>query len=119
MKKLVVSICALSAVLLTGCATQPVTPMKSNTAVVTTNVDNRQRVSDAELTQRVNSAYMQRKFFASNDVNSWPVHVETKDGVVWLTGTVTSKHDARHLVRTAKSVDGVSHVKAKLRVARA
>jgi len=49
--------------------------------------------------------------FGDKDIEYWPVSVETKNGVVYLTGTVdtsTQKTNIENLVKTIKGVKSVN-----------
>jgi len=54
---------------------------------------------------------------ASKGVSGTDVSVETKDGVVWLSGTAATKAEKDRTVAKAKAIEGVKSVNAtKLRV---
>jgi hypothetical protein len=68
--------------------------------------------ADSSITQRVESALAQDSALARMDIK-----VETRDGVVSLTGFVRSIEDAARAGGLAQEVPGVSAVRNDLRVA--
>jgi hyperosmotically inducible protein len=62
-------------------------------------------LSDSAITAKVKTALIAKK-----DLKSMHIHVETRNGVVTLTGSVPSKDQADAAVEAAKGVDGVKDV---------
>ncbi|CAD6517831.1 BON domain-containing protein [Paraburkholderia metrosideri] len=54
---------------------------------------------------------------AAKNVKSTHIHVKTRQGVVWLTGSVPSADDKSAAEEVVKDVKGVSSVKNHLKVA--
>ncbi|ASW01137.1 BON domain-containing protein [Paraburkholderia aromaticivorans] len=54
---------------------------------------------------------------AAKNVKSTHIHVKTRKGVVWLTGSVPSSDDKAAAEEVVKAVKGVSSVKNHLKVA--
>jgi osmotically-inducible protein OsmY len=71
-------------------------------------------LKDAYTTAKVKSTILKEKLFGSKAVEYWPVHVETKDSVVYLTGKVSSAAEKNNLIQVTKSVSGVSAVKSAI-----
>ncbi|MBA2649549.1 MAG: BON domain-containing protein [Legionella sp.] len=86
------------------------------------NVDNlavkfsRAPLSDSFITAKVKSNFMKEKMFGTQNIRVWPVKVETKDAVVYLTGTVHSKREKNMLIHLANQVKGVKSVVSSLTV---
>jgi hyperosmotically inducible periplasmic protein len=69
------------------------------------------RVGDDEITARVKGALM-----AENATNAPQIEVETRSGVVQLSGFVESDDVQEDVIRTARNVDGVAEVRNDLTV---
>jgi hyperosmotically inducible protein len=69
-------------------------------------------VGDAAITSAVKA-----KFLADTAVSGLKIDVDTSNGVVTLTGNVSSKAEAERAVTMARSTEGVSRVINNLRVA--
>ena len=70
-------------------------------------------VGDAAITSAVKA-----KFLADTTVSGLKIDVDTKDGVVTLTGNVSSRAEADHAVMMARTTDGVTKVVDNLKVVR-
>jgi hyperosmotically inducible protein len=70
-----------------------------------------QHVDDGTITTKVKADLLTAK-----NVKSTHIHVKTRKGVVWLTGTVPSSEDKSAAADVAKNVDGVDSVKNHLKV---
>jgi hyperosmotically inducible protein len=70
-----------------------------------------QHVDDGTITTKVKADLLTAK-----NVKSTHIHVKTRKGVVWLTGTVPSPEDKSAAADVAKNVDGVDSVKNHLKV---
>jgi hyperosmotically inducible periplasmic protein len=71
-----------------------------------------QKVDDSAVTAKVKTELLSAK-----DVKSTHIHVKTKQGVVWLTGTVPTAEDKTAAEETVKNVSGVASVKNRLKIA--
>jgi len=71
----------------------------------------RQYIDDTAITTKIKAALV-----ADSQVKATQVSVETKDGVVQLSGTVDSKKAESEALRVANQVDGVKSVKDLLSV---
>jgi hyperosmotically inducible protein len=84
------------------------------------NVDNlsikasKEPLKDVYTTAKVKSSFLKEKLFGSKAIEYWPVKVETKDSVVYLTGKVSSIEEKRNLIHLAKRVSGVSKVNSAI-----
>lgn len=73
-----------------------------------------QKVDDATITTKVKAELLNSK-----TVKSQHVHVKTRNGVVWLTGTVPSAQDKASATDVVTAISGVSSVKNHLKVSAA
>lgn len=70
-----------------------------------------QHVDDATLTTKVKSTLL-----ATDGLHSTHIHVKSRNGTVWLTGSVPVRAEKAVAVRATLGVDGVKHVRDHLRV---
>jgi hyperosmotically inducible protein len=70
-------------------------------------------LSDAGITTKVKS-----KFLGDTDVPGLKIDVDTKDGVVTLTGTVETAAEKQRAMELAKATDGVKSVVDRIKVAK-
>lgn len=70
-------------------------------------------LSDAGITTKVKS-----KFLGDTDVPGLKIDVDTKDGVVTLTGTVETAAEKQRAMELAKNTDGVKSVVDRIKVAK-
>ena len=71
-----------------------------------------QHVDDSTITTKAKADLL-----AAKNVKSTHIHVKTRKGVVWLTGTVPSADDRSAAEEVVQAVKGVSSVKNHLKVA--
>jgi hyperosmotically inducible protein len=70
-----------------------------------------QHVDDGTITTKVKADLL-----AAKNVKSTHIHVKTRKGVVWLTGTVPSSDDKAAAAEVTQNVNGVESVKNHLKV---
>jgi osmotically-inducible protein OsmY len=70
-----------------------------------------QHFDDGTITTKVKADLL-----ASKDVKSAHIHVQTRQGIVWLSGTVPSADDKAAAEDVAQNVSGVAGVKNHLKV---
>lgn len=70
-----------------------------------------QHISDGTVTTKVKAALMTAK-----DVKSTHIHVKTRRGIVWLTGTVPTSDEKTRAEEVTAGVTGVHEVKNRLKV---
>jgi hyperosmotically inducible protein len=77
-----------------------------------------QILSDTMITAKIKGLLLKNKLVNEKEAeaNPWPIHIETKNGVVFITGTVANNDQKEQVIKTAKMVDGVKSVKADLRL---
>jgi hyperosmotically inducible protein len=71
---------------------------------------------DLMLTAKVKGVLLKHEYLNGGETNLWPVQVEAHNGVVYLSGNVTSKAQKQELIELVKSVDGVKSVKSDIKV---
>ncbi|SMG56110.1 BON domain-containing protein [Paraburkholderia susongensis] len=71
-----------------------------------------EHIDDGTITTKVKADLL-----AAKNVKSTHIHVKTRKGVVWLTGSVPSSDDKSAAEEVVQSVKGVSSVKNHLKVA--
>jgi len=70
-----------------------------------------QHISDGTVTTKVKAALM-----TANDLKSTHIHVKTRRGIVWLTGSVPTSDEKTRAEQVAAGVDGVHEVKNRLKI---
>lgn len=65
---------------------------------------------DAAITTEIKSKLIAEKLFGDVPVSAITVHVDTKNGVVHLTGTAKNKDQVSNVEKVAKTVKGVDKV---------
>lgn len=73
-----------------------------------------QHISDGTITTKVKAALMTAK-----DVKSTHIHVKTRRGIVWLTGSVPTSDEKSRAQQVVEGIDGVHKVKNRLKVSEA
>lgn len=73
-----------------------------------------QHISDGTITTKVKTALMTAK-----DLKSMHIHVKTRRGTVWLTGSVPTSDEKTRAQQVAEGVTGVHQVKNRLKVSAA
>lgn len=71
---------------------------------------------DAYITSKVKGVFLRDKLFGDKPISVTSIHVETKDGVVYLTGTVENETVANDAVALAKAVKDVKDVNSKITI---
>lgn len=72
-----------------------------------------QPVTDSVITAKVKGLLMKEKIFGDQDISVTGVNVETKKGVVYLTGDQITREQMKNVRKIAKSVSGVKRVVVK------
>lgn len=73
-------------------------------------------LTDTIITVKVKGLFIREKIFGDKPLPVTKIHVETKDGVVFLTGKVADKPQVALAKKLAKEVNGVKEVKSSLEV---
>lgn len=80
-----------------------------------TVADSAQPLADTLITAKVKGIYMRENLFGDNNVSVSTIHVETKDGVVYLSGKA-NKEQAHNAEELAKSIKNVKRVVSHIRI---
>ncbi|WP_133131145.1 BON domain-containing protein [Legionella yabuuchiae] len=75
--------------------------------------DSKQPLQDTYITAKVKGALIQADVMGK-DIPSWTVSVETKNGIVYLAGTVANDDEKQKIMKVVKSVNGVNQVDNQL-----
>jgi len=70
-----------------------------------------QHIDDGTITTKVKTDLL-----SASNVKSTHIHVKTRNGVVWLTGTVPSSDDKAAAAEVTHNVNGVQSVKNHLKI---
>lgn len=73
-------------------------------------------MNDTYITAKAKGTILKEKLFGSKSVEYWPVSIETKDGVVYLTGVVDTDDQRSNIVTLIKAIHGVKSVKSGITV---
>ncbi|KTD19928.1 BON domain-containing protein [Legionella londiniensis] len=73
---------------------------------------------DTYITAKVKGLLIQKDIMGT-DIPSWTLSVETKNGIVYLSGTVANQDEKQKVLDLAKSVQGVTSVEDKMQIATA
>jgi len=70
---------------------------------------------DAYITAKVKGMFMREKVFGDKPIDAMDISVETKDGVVTLSGTVDNNAQIDTAINLAKKISGVKDVKSMVK----
>jgi hyperosmotically inducible protein len=73
-------------------------------------------ISDAMITAQIKSLFVKNKLLGKKVVRLTHIQIETKVGVVMLTGSVGSQEQMDTAIKLAKQVAGVKDVQSKLKM---
>jgi len=76
----------------------------------------KQPLTDTFITSKVKGVFIREKLFTDSEVAAMSITVETKNGVVYLSGTADNQDQIKKAVSLAKSVDGVKNVKSTVKI---
>lgn len=72
--------------------------------------------TDLAISAKIKGSFIREKLFGDKDTSKMPIAIETKDGIVHLTGTVETPQEAEKAFKIAKSVSDVKAVDSKIRI---
>jgi hyperosmotically inducible protein len=75
-----------------------------------------QPYADTVITGKIKGLFLREKIFAGKDIAAMAIHVETRNGVVYLTGTADNHAQIRKAIKIAHSVKGVTRVQSSVKV---
>ncbi|STX30191.1 osmotically inducible protein Y [Legionella beliardensis] len=73
-------------------------------------------LTDTLITAKVKGAILKEKLFGKKDVEYWPIKVETKNRVVYLTGEVETDRERVNITNLAKNIRGIRAVRSAIAV---
>jgi len=77
----------------------------------------RHPLADSLITAKIKGTYIKEKIFSNKPTAVQGIHVETADGIVYLTGKADTPAQAENAEKLAKSIRGVKEVKSNISVA--
>lgn len=93
-------------------ATQSPNMQLADTTTVVTTV----QPTDTSITTDIKERFLKEKVFGDADIAAFTIHVETKDGVVFLTGTADNTAQADNAMAIVKAVPGVKSVNSQVQI---
>lgn len=78
--------------------------------------ESKQPLQDIYITAKIKGMILRHKFFGDKDVLYWPVTIETKNGIVYISGSVENEKQKDNIITIAKNIDGVKSVNSTLTV---
>jgi len=72
------------------------------------------KLTDTQLADKVRDEFVKEKLFGKDKFADMGIHVTAKNGVVSLTGRVSSQEDIDKAVKITRSVDQVKNVKSQI-----
>ena len=76
----------------------------------------RHPLADSVITAKIKGIYIREKILDNPSISLTGIHVETSDGVVYLTGEAENRLQAENAEKIAKSIPGVKDVKSNISV---
>ncbi len=73
-------------------------------------------MGDTYITAKVKGSLLKERLFGDKEVEYWPVSVETKNGVVYLTGTVDTAEQQNNIAKVVQGIKGVKSVQSTITV---
>lgn len=73
-----------------------------------------QLMADILITSQIKTLFIKEKLFGNKDISAMHVSVETKNGIVYLSGSVDNAVQAENAVKFAQSVRGVVRVESSI-----
>jgi hyperosmotically inducible protein len=71
--------------------------------------DSQNPLSDTFITAKIKGAILKADILGK-DIPTWSIHVETKNGNVYLSGTVNTQEEKQNVLNVVKSVSGVGKI---------
>lgn len=73
-------------------------------------------LADTYITAKAKGIIMKEKLFGKKPVEYWPVAIETKDAVIYLSGAVDTTEQRENIVKLVEGIDGVKSVNCTINV---
>jgi hyperosmotically inducible protein len=87
-----------------------------NASLINRNLQKTEANTEAAISDAMITAKVKELFFIDEDLESLRIHVKTKNGIVTLSGMVTSEFDRNLAITLANSVNEVVSVQSKLKL---
>lgn len=71
---------------------------------------------DNFITAKAKGTIMKKKSFSNQSIQYWPVTIETKDGIVYLSGKVDTEDQRENIIKLIKKIKGVKSVNSVITV---
>lgn len=78
--------------------------------------DSKTPLKDVYITAKVKALLLKEKLFSDNNYQNWDTQVETKNGVVYLTGYTNSVKEKYKIEQLIKSIKGVRSLESNLSI---
>lgn len=78
--------------------------------------ESKQPFTDVVITAKVKGAFIREKLFGDKEVAIMSINVETRDNVVYLSGSAETEQQADNAVKIAKSITDVRNVESRIEV---
>lgn len=73
-------------------------------------------LDDLVLTAKVKGELVRTKFFKNKDIAYWPLKIETKNGIVYVSGTVESESQKTNALNVVGAVKGIKDIQASIEI---
>lgn len=102
--------------LISAISCSPLSYADTISPVGTTVTSSTQMIADTAITAKVKSAFIHEKVFGDKDIALLAVKVVTINGIVYLTGKVSTETQAHNAIKIAQATSGVKKVIFKFKV---
>lgn len=92
------------------------TGVKSVDASKLTAIKSDHPLDDIEITSKIKGTFIREKLFGDKDIAAMTITVDTKNGVVYLSGMADNPTQAQNAVKIAQSIAGVTRVESSIAV---
>ena len=75
----------------------------------------KQPLTDSYITAKVKGLFIKEKLFGDKPIIAMDIKVETKNGIVYLSGEANNEDQAKTAIDLAKQIDGVTEVKSSIK----
>lgn len=69
-----------------------------------------QPLTDVFITAKVKGLLIKNKILDTKDIQYWPINIETKNGVVYISGTIDKQVQKENIIEIIHSIDGVTSI---------
>jgi hyperosmotically inducible periplasmic protein len=79
-------------------------------------VQKQNALSDIYLTAIIKAKLIKGRLFKKDDPNAWPIKIESKNNVVYASGTLTGEGQKQHILEVIHTIDGIDSIKDDIKV---